>query len=416
MKNSLIIFVLFLGYYPALASDTTILFQQVNHAHLFELAKKEQKGVMLYFHFDGCGACVKMEKTTFRDPKVVEYYNNNFINVEINTRKGEGIEINKTYNVEMHPTFLFFDHSGNETHKMVGVFSPEVFYQRANDALSASKNLTAYKRLYHAGSRSSEFLSEYVDMLRDAKELDSLVINEYLQTQRISDLGAEKNLRFLYEYAIHENAICVPFNSREFKFMQENKAQFARYFDLEQVNTRLMFIINTAVYDAIEKKDSTSFLNAIEALREYDNGQEYNLKQMDGRITRWTITKMLVLYSKMYFYEQIGDHHQYRLCLNEYVEKIWDDAEELNNFAWGVFEDVPVSETEKIQTAIKCSIRSIELKNKYAYNDTYAWLLYKSGEKQKALDQAQKTIEIARKNNQDYSETQKLVDLLANEK
>lgn len=131
MKNLLIIFVLFLGYYPALASDTTILFQQVNHAHLFELAKKEQKGVMLYFHFDGCGACVKMEKTTFRDPNVVEYYNNNFINVEINTRKGEGIEINKTYNVEMHPTFLFFDHSGNETHKMVGVFSSEVFYQGA---------------------------------------------------------------------------------------------------------------------------------------------------------------------------------------------------------------------------------------------------------------------------------------------
>jgi hypothetical protein len=37
-------------------------------------------------------------------------------------------------------------------------------------------------------------------------------------------------------------------------------------------------------------------------------------------------------------------------------------------------------------------------------------LLYKLGENNKALQQANKAIEIAKKNNQDYSETQKLAD------
>ena len=40
----------------------------------------------------------------------------------------------------------------------------------------------------------------------------------------------------------------------------------------------------------------------------------------------------------------------------------------------------------------------------------------KSGDKKNALAQANKAIEIAKNNNQDYSETQKLIDLIENKK
>ena len=48
--------------FTAIAADTTITFRQINYSDVFKLAKQEQKHVFLYFHFDGCGACVKMEK------------------------------------------------------------------------------------------------------------------------------------------------------------------------------------------------------------------------------------------------------------------------------------------------------------------------------------------------------------------
>lgn len=413
MKHILSILTFFVWSYTTLASDTTIVFRQVDYSDLFELAKKENKGVMLYFHFDGCGACVKMERTAFIDKKVFEFYNSNFINFEINTRKGKGIDVNKLYNVQLHPTFLFFDNEGNELHKMVGVFSPEDFYRQAYNAVLSNKNLTNYKKLYNLGNRQPDFLFDYSYMLRDANELDSLLINEYLNTQTESDLSKEKNIRFIYEFVIHRGKVCISFNSKAYLSILNNKEQFAKYFDLEQVNTRLMFVVKSAVYNSIEKKDNTEFLNAIDALKEYDIGKEYNFKEIDGRITMWTISKTLVLSAMLHYYEKIGDKSNYYKTLETYISKIWDDSDELNNFAWGVYEQSQVNETEKIQTAIKCSVRSIELDNNYANNDTYAWLLYKSGETKKAIKQAKKTIDIAKKNNQDYSETQKLIDIIA---
>jgi thioredoxin-related protein len=416
MKHILTILTFFVWSYTTLASDTTIVFRQVNYADLFELAKKENKGVMLYFHFDGCGACVTMERTAFKDKNVFEYFNSNFINFEINTLKGEGLEINKLYNVKLHPTFLFFDNKGIELHKMVGVFSPEEFYKQTKNALLSNKNLTNYKRLYNLGNKQPDFLFDYTYMLRDANELDSLVINEYLNTQTESELSKEKNIRFIYEFIINRGKVCISFNSTAYLYILNNKNKFAKFFDLEQVNTRLMFVVQSAVYNSIERKDATEFLNTIDALKEYDIGKEYNFKEMDSRITMWTTGKTLVLSAMLHYYEKIGDKSNYLKTLDTYILKIWDDADELNNFAWGVYEQSQVNETEKIQVAIKCSVRSIELNNNYANNDTFSWLLYKSGENKKALKQAQKSIEIAKKNNQNYSETQKLIDIISSKK
>jgi len=377
------------------------------------LAKKENKGVMLYFHFDGCGACLTMEKTAFKDKNVFDYFNSNFISLEINTQKGEGLEINKLYNVQLHPTFLFFDHKGNELHKMVGVFSPGEFYKQANNALLSNKNLTNYKRLYNIGNRQPDFLFDYVYMLRDAHELDSTVVNEYLDSINENEYKPEKNIKYIYEFSIHNFKIFFPYNNRRFNFLINNKELFYEYIDSNQVKTRIVWILNNAIYNAIEGNDEETFKQAIKDLKEFDNGEQYLFKEMDGRITGMITSKNLVLSSMLHYYEKIGDKSNYFKTLDLYMSKIWDDAEELNNFAWGVFKQAQENETKKIQTAIKCSVRSIELDNNYANNDTYAWLLYKSGEKKKALKQAKKTVEIANKNNQDCSETQKLIEKIA---
>lgn len=412
MKHLLTILTFWAWGYTTLAADTTIVFRKVNYADVFALAKKEHKGVMLYFHFDGCGACVTMERTAFKDPKVIDYYNANFINFEINTLKGEGIDINKIYQVKLHPTYMFFDNEGKELHKIVGVYSPEAFYKQAHNALLSDKNLSNYKRLYHSGNREPGFLFDYTYMLRDANELDSVVINEYLNTQPASELSTEKNIRFIYEFMIHRGKTCIAVNNPAYAYMLSHKEQFAQFFELEQINTRLMFVVQSVVYDAIENKDLAAFTTGIEALKVYDLDKEYNFKEMDNRITMWTTNKNLVLSAALSFYEKTGDEKNYRQSANLYVEKIWNDADELNNFAWNIYQNGAPDDTQKTKTGIKCSMRSIALNNNYANNDTYAWLLYKSGDKKAALAQAHKAIAIARKTSQDYSETQKLVDLL----
>jgi len=390
------------------ASDTTLVFRQTSYSKVFELAKKEKKAVLLYFHFDGCGACVNMEKTAFVDKKVAAFYNSNFICLEVNTRKGEGIEINKIYNVQLHPTYLFLDENGNTLHKIVGVFSPDEFVLQAQNALNPTKTLTYFKQQYKEGKRDAEFLFEFCYRLRDANELDSLVINEYLNTQTTNDLYKEKNIKFIYECAIHKGQVCISFQSRAYKFMLDNKVHFTPYFDLEQVNTRLMFVVQNEVYSAIERKDTVAFWNAIEVLKEYDTGKEYNFKEIDSRITMWTTSKTLVLSAEISFYEKIGDSGKYNEVLKQYLEKIWDDYNALNTFAWSNY--LKYNDKGKLKKSVDCVKRSIELNSNYENNDTYACLLYKLGEYEKALTQADKAIELAKQKSLDYKETTDLIE------
>lgn len=412
MKHLLASLTFLLWSFVSNAADTTIVFRDIRHADLFETAKKEHKGVMLYFHFDGCGACVQMEKTAFKDAKVIDLFNQNFVNFEINTRKGEGIETNKIYNIQLHPTFIFFDQEGSEIHRMVGTFRPEEFYHQAHGALYSQQNLTSYKALHHKGNREPDFLYDYAYMLRDAYALDSNVVNEYLDAIDSKDYSLEKNIKFIYEFCIHHNRVFIPFDNPRFNFMISNKNLFYAHLDSNQINTRIVWILNRALYEAIEKKDESTFSKALKWMEEYDTGEPYYFQEMDGRITGMITTKHLVLTSQLAYYDKMGDKSNYLKTRDTYTSKIWNDADELNNFAWDVFQQAPKEDSEKIHHAIKCSIRSIELNNNYANNDTYAWLLYKSGDKENALVQAIKAIEIAKKNNENHSETQKLVDTI----
>ena len=61
------------------ASETNVVFRQTNYFQVFELAKREKKNILLYFQFEGCGACLKMKKNVFVDKKVAEFYNSNFV-------------------------------------------------------------------------------------------------------------------------------------------------------------------------------------------------------------------------------------------------------------------------------------------------------------------------------------------------
>ena len=386
----------------AVASDTTLVLKQTSYSQVFELAKKEKKTVLLYFHFDGCGACVKMEKTAFVDRKVADFYNSNFVCLEVNTQKGEGIETNKIYNVQLHPTFLFLDSNGKELHKIVGVFSPDEFVLQAQNALNPTKTLTYFKQQYKAGKRDANFLFDYCYRLRDAYELDSLVINEYLNTQSIDDLGKEKNIKFIYEFAVHAFKIPTPFN-----FMLNNRDKFYQYFDKDQVDTRIVWIVNASIYEAIEKQNEILFSKSIEALKPFDTGQTYTFKEMDGRATGMITSKYLVLSSQMEYYEKASNLAKYNDVLRQYLEKIWNDYDALNTFAWNYYERF--EDKSKLEKAVECVERSIVLNSNYANNDTYACLLNKLCKYDKALKQAERAIELAKQTNIDYKETSDLI-------
>jgi uncharacterized protein YyaL (SSP411 family) len=58
-----------------------------SYAKGIDIAKTQDKPVFLYFHADWCTYCTKLKKTTFADRKVLNYLNDNFISIAIDTEK-----------------------------------------------------------------------------------------------------------------------------------------------------------------------------------------------------------------------------------------------------------------------------------------------------------------------------------------
>ena len=89
---------------------------------------------------------------------------------------------------------------------------------------------------------------------------------------------------------------------------------------------------------------------------------------------------------------------------------IWNDSDKLNSLAWKYYEEE--NNTNKLNLAIKWVQHSIYLDKNYYNTDTYAALLYKTGENKKALNVAKQAIEIAKVKGVDYRETKELIELI----
>lgn len=107
--NSLLAMVVFAIFIPQVTPAEEIVWQKFDRG--LEMAKEQKKNIFLYFHAEWCSYCIKMEKTTFQTPLVVDYINKNFISIKVDSDREK--KISTDYNVRGLPTlwFLKSDHT-----------------------------------------------------------------------------------------------------------------------------------------------------------------------------------------------------------------------------------------------------------------------------------------------------------------
>lgn len=104
-------------------------------------------------------------------------------------------------------------------------------------------------------------------------------------------------------------------------------------------------------------------------------------------------------------------HYPYTLITTGKIpnEKlIWNSWNDLNSLAWQVYQNK--NSPENIQKATTWILRSIELDKNYYNLDTYAGLLFKSGQYTVALKTAKNAIEIAKANEIKHDATTDLIN------
>ncbi len=131
MKNIKIILLICLAFIISSYGNTSlkkkgIIFFKGSLEEALIKAQEEDKYVFIDFYTTWCAPCKKLKRTSFKDVKVGDYYNKNFINISINAESKKGIELARRYGVSSYPTLIITDDKGRKKAKTTGFKKPYI--------------------------------------------------------------------------------------------------------------------------------------------------------------------------------------------------------------------------------------------------------------------------------------------------
>lgn len=335
---------------------------------LLTMAKAQNKLVFLDCYTSWCGPCKRLAANTFPDHAVGEFFNANFICSKFDMEKDEGLMVASKYEVRAYPTLLWIDGDGNVKHKMVGGLDPEGLLSEGKKAIDPTPGILAgMHQKYYAGQRDMDFLSQYLDLMNSAGVKNDSVFKEFLEKIVPADLGNKGYLQTIYN-------LTGDIKSPGMYDLVKYKKNIENVVGVEAYNSKINTIASNAAAAAPQSADKTLFQQAVTLVK--------NNKAPDRD------EKILKL--SMDYDANQGNWTEYDKNASKYVKKYGaKNLPLVNDIAWNYF--LNINDLGAIKKATGWIFFAVNTDNKYSYNITYAYLLYKQNnlkEAEKACDYA----------------------------
>lgn len=335
---------------------------------ILEEAKAQNKLVFMDCYTSWCGPCKRLASTVFPDSSVGEYFNSTFVNTKFDMEKGEGVDIAGKYSIRAYPTLLWLDGDGSVKHKIVGGLDVTGLLQNGKKAVDPTPGiLTGMRKKYADGNRDVDFLCEYLNTLNSAEEKYEDVFKEYLGKLAPNDFTDKKHAQTIFN-------LTKDLKSAGLGYLIKNREFNITLMGADAFNKKINQIATKAVSEAPHANDIALFegaINLVKANKAPDRAEKILKLSMD-------------------YYAAMNDWVNYDKNASQYVKKYASkNAALLNDVAWTYF--LNVNDEKQLQKATKWSFTSINTDNKYTYNLTYAYLLYKQNnykEAERACDYA----------------------------
>ncbi len=380
MKNYLLFTILGLCLLASSTSaqDRSIQFEHGTWQEIKAKAARERKLIFLDAYTSWCGPCKWMTANVFTDNAVADYFNEHFVNAKIDMEVGEGKEIAKVFKVNAYPSLIFADADGAMVHRGVGARPATEFIDFGKDALSPDKAYGALVKKYESGACDAAFMIKYLNATANAGMDTKAAARAYFATQKESDLISRDN------WGITCNFLSDVYG-REFKYLLANRSTFEKKYGKDTVSMFLYKVYTDACNGIIFNKSA-------------DPKKYLELKQ-EIKKTNFLRRNELLLTTDLSYYRMQGDWSKYiataEVLLRDYPAK---DPEErtfqLNEICWTCFENV--DDKALLAKAVKWAKQSLDLEDA-AFIDTYANLLFKSGDKKGAIKAEEAAIALLKK-------------------
>jgi thioredoxin-related protein len=363
-------------------------------------AKAENKYIFLDAFTTWCGPCKAMAKDVFPLAEVGEFYNANFLNVKVqlDVTKNDDEEvkgwyktaetIKNKYKINVYPSYLFFDPSGELVHRISGGAPAKRFISWGKDALEPEKQYYSLKKLFDSGRKDPGFLLAlaYASQAAYDSEFSPAVIKEYLATQE--NIYTKDALKLLERSTKKSSDIGFDiFRNHSEKadsvLGRGRSASLVRSIVMNEVVYRTMYpkgLKEAVDWILVEENLSTGYAD---------------------------ISEELILEAKASHYQRFKNWPEFSKTVDAYIAKYSNRVSNgmLNNFAWAIFEHC--EDKNCVLAALEWSKKSLTGADskKVMYMDTYANLLYKSGNKSEAIKVQEDAVRISGENDGDLTKT-----------
>jgi thioredoxin-related protein len=389
---------------------------QVSWDRAMAKAKAEHKYVFVDCFATWCVPCRKMDQEVYVKADVGEFMNKNFVSVRLQmdstsndaaaTKDNYAVahKIMKKFNINAFPSFIFLDPDGNIVHRDVGFLKAADFINVANSALDTNVQYYTLLADFKQGrlaydkmpglARALDKIGEKVD----AAEVAGSYIENYLIKMDKRALFQQENIRFITSH-IHST------NGKAFEWLYRNAGEvdsameYGRFSEEVVENTIAKCEVNpiTKKWDSLGRKDvGKSDWNELQKDIRKRYTDAYAARIILGAQLRWSRAKKD--WDKLVYYEV-------RKINNYGLDTAGTNVVITNNNIFNVI--FMHSHSKRI---IKRAIGWMRIicnahPEDEDYQDTYANLVYKLGEKRKAIILEQRAYSFSKEGNKEIKLT-----------
>ncbi len=101
-----------------------------------DLARRQKKNMVIYFHADWCTYCGQMERETFRNPAVIDFLNNRAIAIKVDVDQER--RISRQFGVRGLPATFLLLQNGQQIGPMPGFIPPRAYLAMLSKIISQS--------------------------------------------------------------------------------------------------------------------------------------------------------------------------------------------------------------------------------------------------------------------------------------